>query len=285
MSQPILLIDSHYLAHRAFHTSGGLSHHGKGTGVIFGVLKSIGGFMEQFDTDRVAFCFESRHLKRRDVFPDYKIKRIKANLTKEEAKARIELARQIAQLREELLPAIGFKNVFHFDGYESDDILAALARDLSAHDEEVVIVTSDADLFQCLNRNVSIYSPQKRKLLTSSWFEKEYGLQPKRWTVVKAMSGCSGDGVPGISGIGEKTAIKYLQGTLPQQSAAWCKIRANTPTVLRNRELVELPFLGCPSPALQKDHVTEQAWKAVCGQLGMKSMAGRPPINGRRAKV
>ena len=282
MNQPLLVLDSHYLAHRAFHAAGRLSHKGSATGVIFGFLKSIAGFKDQFDTDRVAFCFEHPHLFRRDVFPDYKIKRISKELTKQEAKDRIMFRRQIEDLRERLLPKIGFKNVFCFEGMESDDIMAAIARDMP-QDEEAILITSDADLFQCLRPNVSIYSPQKQKLLTETWFVREYGIRPHTWAKVKAMAGCSGDGVPGIYGVGEVTALKYVRGEALHTSKAEA-IAKGKAVVLRNRPLVQLPYVGCLSPNIVKDEVSEKAWREVCAELGMRSIAGRPPIAMRRAR-
>ena len=283
MSTPILVIDSHYLCHRAWHTSGSLSFQGQATGTIFGFLKSITAFMDQFSTDRIVFCFEHPHLLRRDIFPDYKIRRIKRDISQQEAKERILFHGQIAKLREEYLPKIGFKNVFCFDGFESDDIMAVIARDLP-QDEEAILVTSDGDLFQCLRQNaVSIYSPQKRKLLTETWFTNQYGIHPRSWAKVKAIAGCGGDGVPGIKGIGEKTALRFVQGA-EITSRNTGLIQAGKEMVMRNRQLVQLPYVGCPSPKLVPDAVSVKGWQAVCAELGMRSLAGQPPVSTRRAR-
>lgn len=274
-----LVLDCHYLCHRALHTSGSLSWKNQATGIIFGFLKSISVLKDEFQTDSVAFCFEHRHLFRRDLFPDYKRKRKTREKSEEEQKLYESFGIQVCELRKRYLPGIGFKNIFSYRGMESDDVMASIAKNLPAGDS-AVLVTSDYDMLQCLSESVSMYSPQKRKLFTESWFRKTYKLPPHKWAVVKAIAGCSGDGVPGIRGVGEVTALKYLRGELPQDSNAVRAIlsKDGKATIRRNRELVELPFKGCPVPELKGDCVTRKSWLSVCEALGMKSIASRPPI-------
>jgi 5'-3' exonuclease len=280
---PILVLDAHYLCHRAFHTTQGLSWKDKPTGVLFGFLQSIGHLKDDFQTDRIMFCFEHKHLKRRDIFPAYKEKRMHAERPPEEVRAMGEFAVQIAELQHRYLPKIGFRNVFAYDGYESDDTMAAIAQHYSATDD-VVIVTSDQDLLQCLSPRVSIYSPQKRKLFTEHWFWHEYKIHPWQWELVKAIGGCSGDGVPGIKGVGEKTALKFVQGALPRKSKAYTQITSEQgrAIVRRNRQLVGLPFDGCPVPKLVDDEITNNKWQEVVAELGFSSLAGKPPLSTRK---
>lgn len=279
---PWLILDVHYLAHRAFHTGQELTWKGQATGVIFGLLKAISTFKDQFDTDRVAFCFEHKHLFRRDIFPAYKEHR-RGKMSDEDKHNYTQLGIQIHALRGNYLPTIGFRNIFCVHGMESDDLMAAIACGLP-ETEEAILITSDMDLLQCLRSNVTIYSPQKQKLFTEHWFKKEYGLRPSQWAVVKAMAGCHGDGVPGIGGIGEKTALAYLRGEL-KKGKAFEKIKSEEAkiTIQRNRRLVQLPYEGCPFPVLVPDKISKQGWEEVCTMLGMKSIAGRPPVASRRS--
>ena len=276
MKNPLLVLDVHYLMHRAYHSTQELSWKGKLTGAIFGFLKSLTFLKDEFQTDRIAFCFEHPHLFRWDIYPAYKRRRM-AKKTEEERKASHHLTIQICELRKRYLPKIGFKNIFCYDGMESDDIMAAIARTST---DEVVLVTADHDLFQCLRSNVMMYSPQARILWTEERFTSEYGIPPWKWAVVKAMAGCSGDEVEGIKGIGESTAIRYLRGELKLSSQAYQAIVSakNRAIVRRNRALVALPFEGCPVPDLQEDEVDTKGWREVCAELGMRTLAGRPPI-------
>lgn len=266
-----LVIDVHYLCHRAFHTMRDLSWKGRATGVVYGFLKTLDRLRSEFGSGSVAFCFEGRTLLRSKLFPAYKQNR-KDRYDPTEAKAYSELQIQIDALRKTWLPKMGFQNVFQFDGFESDDVMAALARDLP---DDVVLVTADSDLYQCLCKSVTIYHPQKQRVLTQLWFEHEYGIPVRHWAVVKAMAGCSSDGIKGIKGVGEKTALAFLRGELKGSSAAYAKIVSDEgkTTVIRNKRLVLLPFDECPSPQVSPDRFSLKAWREVCAQLGMRSLA------------
>lgn len=283
MKQPLLVLDVHYLAHRAFHSSQSLSWGNRPTGVIFQFLKGVTMLKDEFQTDRIAFCFEHSHLLRKDVYPPYKRKRHTKERTPEEIKSYKEFHQQIHALRDEYLPEIGFKNIFCCDGYESDDVMAGLARN-SRLDEEVILVTADSDLWQCLSPSVTIYSPQRRMLLTHEWFTNTYGIRPSQWAVVKAMAGCNGDEVTGIKGVGEKTALRYLKGDLKKESAIYQRIVSleSGMIVQRNRHLVHLPYKGCPVPDIQEDVVSKKKWLKVCESLGMHTIAKHPPVATRR---
>lgn len=274
-----LVLDVHYLCHRAFHTAKGLSWKGKPTGVIFGFLKSIAFLKDELQSDNVAFCFEHPHLFRRDVYPGYKLRRRTREKTEEEKQSYNELTIQISELHKRYLPKIGFKNIFCYHGMESDDIMAAIALNCPP-DEEVILVTADSDMFQCLRPNVSIYSPQKKKFLTCEWFVKRYRIHPSKWAVVKALSGCVSDEVKGVPRIGEITALSYLRGDLLPGTSYHNAIVSDEgkAIVRRNRKLVQLPYEGCPVPSLQDDKVSKEGWREVCDLLGMKSIAGRLPI-------
>lgn len=283
MSQPWLVLDCHYLCHRAFHTAKDLAWKGKSTGVVFSFLKSIGFMKDEFQTDRIVFCFENPILFRRDIYPSYKVKRVTKERTEKEKEEYSNLCIQISDLRQRYLPEIGFKNIFSFRGMESDDIMAQIARSVP-DTEDVILVTSDQDLYQCLKHNVTIFSPSKKQIITESWFRKTYGIRPSKWAVVKAIAGCQSDEVKGVGGVGEATALKYLLGELKPESKAYETIKSEEgrAIVRRNRKLVELPYEDCPVPELQDDDISKAKWLEVCNQLGMRSIAQRPPVAARR---
>jgi DNA polymerase-1 len=269
-----LVLDVSYLCHRAWHTMGDLSWKGCATGVVFGFLKSISALKDQFATDNVAFCFESPRLLRKEIYPAYKWKR-RAFTNPQEERSYNKLHEQIHLLRTRYLPMIGFKNICYALGYESDDLMAVIAADV---EEDVVLVTSDSDMLQCLRKNVSIYSPQKQKIFTRDWFYETYGFAPGDWAEVKAVGGCSTDGVKGVPGVGEATAIKYCQNALSFNSKAYRAIKNASAIIEHNRKLVRLPFEGCPVPVLVEDEISQEGWREVCAELGMRSIIGHPPI-------
>jgi DNA polymerase-1 len=284
--KPLLVLDCHYLCHRAFHAQRDLSFHGIATGVIFGFLKSIGHLKETFQTDRVAFCFEDNKSYRHIFFSGYKEKRRHDQEEPEKQRARGDLCRQIDALRSSYLRQIGFRNIFYYPGWESDDIMGRIAKD-AAPDDEVILVTSDADMYQLLAPNVLMYCPNKRKLMTDEWFRESYGILPWQWAMVKAMAGCATDGIPGIPGVGEITAVKFIRKQLPKTTAAYKAITSSNAAeiVKRNRALVELPLADPPTPTPEWDDsekISQKGWDEVCRRLGIKSLVGRAPVFDRR---
>lgn len=275
-----LVLDCHYLCHRAFHTMKDLTHRERPTGVIYGFLKTISVLKDEFQTDDVAFCFEHPKLFRRDLFSEYKASRHKQERTEEEQQAYKELTVQIAELGKRYLPRIGFQNIFRYRGMEADDIMAEIAR--CCDEDEVVLVTADSDLFQCLTTNVRVWNPAKRKLFTDTWFKRKLGINSFDWAKVKAIAGCSSDNVPGIKGVGEKTAIKYLKRELSYETKAYQAITSEEGKriIRRNRRLVELPFEDCPTPRLRTDTLNMKGWRSVCKTLGIRSLS-KPPIRKR----
>src|SRR5262249_54538205 len=159
--------------HRAFHVSRDLAWKGRATGVIYGFLRDLTVLEDIFHTNRMAFCFEGEDLLRKKIYPNYKLKRYPRDSTTEETNARNELRHQIAQLRLNSLIRIGFKNIFYESGYESDDLMAAIARDQKGI-REVILITADHDMYQCLQEGVVMYSPQRGSVYSHHHFVGQY---------------------------------------------------------------------------------------------------------------
>ena len=293
-----LLIDSNYLCWRAHHTVGMLDN-----GVTFGFLKDLRYLMDQFATSKVAFCFDIGRSKRVKLYPDYKRRGIR---TDAEQITHHKVGCEINLIRNEHLPFLGFKNIFWQEGYEADDLIASIIQNREWQEEyemcgpdskwiktqvpEVVIISSDADLFQLLDENVSIYNPTKKELLTEQLFSKRYGITPKQWPMVKAIAGCKSDTIQGVRGVGEKTAIKYLctYGSIDKEgkgengeykllphirSKAFQKIEEDWDDGIADRlKLVKLPFPGVQPCLLVDDKVSEKQWRALNERMGFKSL-------------
>jgi DNA polymerase-1 len=210
------------------------------TGVIYGFLKQVLALGKRFETDNLYFCWDSKKSHRKRLFPEYKESRKKKELTIDEIE-NIKITReQLNQLRKEILPELGFNNSFIYTGYEADDIITTLSFKLSGHN---IIVSTDNDLFQLLRDNVEIYNTKTRRAFTKKDFEERYEISPEDWAEVKALAGCSSDGVPGIPGVGEKKAIQYIKGTL-SKGKIWERIESEEGQQIydRNVKLVKLPF-------------------------------------------
>ena len=267
-----LILDCNFLAHRAKHVFGDLSYAGSATGVIYGFLKDILALSQKFSTQDFIFCWDdSLTSKRKEIYPEYKGNRVVIERTEDELAFDKEFHKQVYLLRTEYLSMIGFANNFWQAGYEADDIMAAIVENIELPDE-AIIVTADKDLFQCICSNVSCYNPITRVETTRHIFYKRYNIKPYKWAKVKAIAGCPTDNVKGIVGVGEKTAIKFLQKELNPNTKAYKNIIAGWDMILDNKKLVDLPFRGTLKPKLSRDNVSQQSWNSVTKLLGMKSI-------------
>jgi DNA polymerase-1 len=281
MSRTFLILDCNFLAYRLYHTMGELSHGAIKTGVVFGFLSSITQFQDQFGTDNIIFCFDQGVPKRRTLLPSYKEKR-HAPDDKEKQDIRQHLHEQVNLLRTQYLPKIGYHNICGCEGYEADDIIASITQSLS-RDDEAIIISADGDLYQLLDSNVSLYNPTKHKITTYAGFCKDRGVKPEQWARVRALAGCDTDEVPGIKGVGEETAIKFINNTLPAHFKSYKAIcgKEGRETARRNKSLVQLPYKGTPTFEFKQDSISQEGWREVCDTLGIESLRDKDPISHR----
>ncbi len=278
-----ILLDCPFLCHRMKHAMGDLSFKGSATGIIYGFLKSLSGFQDLFRTSNFVFCWDSKTSKRKEIYPKYKANRDNKEYTDEEIEFDRAFRKQMRKLRTTYLPMIGFKNIFVQRGYEGDDIIASISQCLNEKDE-AVIITSDKDLYQCIRPTVTFYNPQTGKILTLQGFKKQYGIHPIRWGLVKSFAGCTTDNVKGIKGVGEKTAIKYMEKELGTYTKAYHAITSPEGVTIfdRNQLLVNLPLEGIRIFKLRRDKLSEEGWRQVVKLLGMHSIKDRMPFGKRR---
>jgi DNA polymerase-1 len=273
LTESWLIIDGNYLCHRAFHAFRELSFDNARTGVVFGFLKDILYLRDLHGTQRFAFCFDHGRSLRCGMYAEYKGNRHREQ-TPEERAAFNELGNQIYLLKTRYLKELGFKNIFYEQGYEADDLIASLCQRLTKV-QSGIIVSSDHDLFQLLSEQVCLWSPQRKQAVTHTSFAEEFGVTPAQWPRVKAIAGCKSDNIPGVVGVGEKTAAKYVRGDLTANSKAFQKIEETKPIWKALRGLVKLPFPGTPECPLQPDQLDQVAWRALTKRLGMHSITDR----------
>lgn len=245
----VLLIDSSNLIHASASAYGHLSYNGLETGVVYGFLQKILILSNKFKTNEFVFCWDAGNNYRDIYYKDYKKNRKEKSkeLTPEEKEAKKSMFRQSDDLQYKILPALGFKNSFVQSWFEADDLLAYWAKKLNKN-FNVIMVTSDADMYQCLDY-CDIYSPVKKKSFTSEDLKNEFGVFPNQWAMAKAIGGCDGDGVIGIHGAADpkkKTskALKYLQGKL-KAGKIYDKIKSieGKKIIARNLPVVTLPYM------------------------------------------
>jgi len=263
-----LLIDSNYICHRArFAIHRELSHEGQDTKVIFGFLMELLQLHRQFDTREFLFFWDSRKNKRKEIYPGYKLREPRSDEDEEQFQKDL---LQFRLLKCNVLPQIGFRNSYCQTGYESDDLMARLVMRNSL--QSWVIVTGDEDMYQLLDY-CTVWHPAKKLLYDKTELWKEYGITPIQWIDVKMIGGCTSDTVPGIPGVAEKTAAKYLRHELKPESRAFLMIESPEGKEIqqRNRELVALPLDKTPTVSIDKDSLNLYGLKEICQQYGLSS--------------
>lgn len=273
-----VFIDVSYLMNRAFYAMGA----GKsvdGPGATFGFFRDILELRAMFGPERFVFAFDAGYDYRREIYPGYK----QRERTEEELQAKATLGKEIAALRNEYLPALGYANLLWQPGFEADDMLAAACQALPQGDE-AVIVSADEDLWQLVSAAVWCYSPKSKKAITHESFRRDWGIEPPFWAHVKAMAGCSSDKIPGIRGIGEGSAAKWFAGKLKQcdgkpkkdGSPCGCKYcliaRDGLDTHNRNILLTRLPAPGTTLPVWRTDTLSGEKWNRVVSELGLRTL-------------
>lgn len=202
----LLLIDGHSQAYRAFFgVKAPLStRSGEPTGAVFGFVRKLFSILREYNPDHVAVAFDAGDTWRHAEFSDYKATRDAMP---------DEMRTQIARI-EQFLRAMNIPIVTYPD-YEADDVLGTLAKQAAATGAEVLILTGDRDLFQLVDDRVKILytkgGPTPETVLYSQEEVAErYSLTPEQFIDLKALTGDTSDNIPGVPGVGEKTAIKFL---------------------------------------------------------------------------
>ena len=204
----LLLIDANSLIHRAFHALPPLStSKGEMTNAVYGFVSILLRAIKELDPEYIAAAFDvAGPTKRHKQFPEYKA-------TRKEAPQ--ELYDQFGLVKEVLL-ALGIP-MYEKQGFEADDIIGTIALNASKQKQvETVIVSGDMDTLQLVNENTRVYTMRKGMqdtvLFDKKAVEKKFeGLVPGQVADYKGLRGDPSDNIPGVSGVGEKTAIQLLQ--------------------------------------------------------------------------
>lgn len=268
-----ILIDLSHMAHRVHHTMGHLISHDTRTGVVYGFFEQLYALAKEprFHSNRVEVFTDSKTSHRRNEFAGYKSGR-RTEKTPEEMEELQVLCKQVSLLKHRILPMIGIP-VYRQKGLEADDLMAYAARVLSKNKKQAVMVTSDADLCQCITPYVSWYDPTRQNLQTAETFPSWKGVTPTQWGMVKAIGGCSSDSVPGVSGVSEKSAVAFLNDTLPHHHARYQKITSAFASgeIERWKNLVVLPHHTLAPFQLKPPRYQPDIFFKVCKKLGLDS--------------
>jgi DNA polymerase-1 len=196
----VLLVDGHHLAYRTFHALKGLTtSRGEPVQAVYGFAKSLLKALKE-DGDSVIVVFDAKAPSfRHEAYEGYKAGR---------APTPEDFPRQLALIKE-LVDLLGLVRL-EVPGYEADDVLASLAKKAEKEGYEVRILTADRDLYQLLSDRIHVLHPEGY-LITPAWLWEKHGLRPDQWADYRALTGDESDNLPGVKGIGEKTARRLLE--------------------------------------------------------------------------
>ena len=207
MSDTVLIIDGHSMAFRAFYAlppDNFVTATGQHTNAVYGFVSMLTRLLETERPTHVAVAFDvSRHSFRSEEYPEYKGTR---EATPEEFKGQVELIREV-------LDAMGIVSLSR-EGFEADDILATLAHRASQQGATVLVVSGDRDSFQTVTDSVTVLypgtGPGDLRRMTPEAVEAKYGVPPHRYPEIAAIVGETSDNLPGVPGVGPKTAAQWI---------------------------------------------------------------------------
>ncbi len=243
----LLLVDGHSMAYRAFFAlpvENFSTSTGQSTNAVYGFTSMLINVLRDEKPDHVAVAFDvSRTTFRSEVYPDYKANR---STSPQEFSGQVGLVKEV-------LHALRVP-VLEKEGYEADDVIATLTRQARLAGWRVLISSGDRDSLQLVDEAVTVLYPVRGVSelirMTPEVVVERYGVEPAAYPDVAALVGESSDNLPGVPGVGNKTAAKWLSqyggldGVVAQAPSipgkAGESLRANLDQVLRNRRLNRL---------------------------------------------
>lgn len=224
----LMVLDGNSLIHRAFHALPLLStRQGVFTNAVLGFTTMLFKLLKQENPDYIAVAFDEGKTFRHDEYHDYKATR---KPTADELKSQFPIIKEI-------LKALNI-SILTLPGYEADDIIGILTKDAEKEGIEAAVVTGDRDSLQLVSDTTKVIITKKgiSETLTydSELVKQEYGLRPHQLIDVKALMGDKSDNIPGVPGVGEKTAVKLI-GQFGSIDNLMANLDSVTPEKLRDK--------------------------------------------------
>jgi DNA polymerase-1 len=270
----LLLIDGHYYVYRSFFAIQSLSNSlGEPTNAIYGFIKTLRRMQKDLQPDLAAVLWDEGMPQRRvELQPAYKQTRAEMP----------DLMRpQLACIQKEIVPHLGFPSI-SLPNTEADDLMAAYTCAARRRGDHVVLATNDKDLFQLVDDHIKVYTTNKSDLATPKDTHallgeeavlKKWGVAPAQIADVLALIGDTVDNIPGVSGLGPKTAATLIQehGTIEKllanvdavkKEGLREKLKAARAQIEQNREMVRLDT-DMPLPMALDDLVVRPVYESL----------------------
>lgn len=197
----LYLIDGNSYFYRAYHAIRGLTNSkGFPTNAIYGFTNMILKIIREKKPDAMAIAFDSPvPTERHKIYEEYKAQR---------PETPNDLIVQIPHIKE-IIKSFNIAS-FEIPGYEADDIICTIAKKASSQNTDVFILSGDKDMMQVVGKRIKIYDPMKDLIIDEGYVKERFGVSPERLPEIMAITGDSIDNIPGVKGIGEKTAKELL---------------------------------------------------------------------------
>jgi DNA polymerase-1 len=223
----IYLIDGTAYIHRAYHAIRGLTNsRGLPTNAIFGFTRMLIKLMEDRSPEFIGMFFDAKGPTfRHDMYEEYKANR---------PSMPEDMAMQIPYIKE--VTAAFNLPIIEMQGYEADDLIGTLARKAEEEGFDVVMVTGDKDFMQLVTDKIAIWDPMKENTIDLKTIREKFGIEPPQMIDVQGLSGDTADNIPGVPGIGQKTALDLVK---THNSMQELYTRIDTITKKKQRENLE----------------------------------------------
>ncbi len=200
----LYLIDGNSYFYRAYHAIRGLTNSkGFPTNAIYGFTNMILKIIREKKPDAIAIAFDSPvPTERHKIYEEYKAQR---------PETPNDLIVQIPHIKE-IIKAFNI-TAFEMPGYEADDIICTIAKKAASQNINVFILSGDKDMMQVVGNGIKIYDPMKDLIIDENYVRERFGVPPERLPEIMAITGDAIDNIPGVKGIGEKTARELLSKT------------------------------------------------------------------------
>ncbi len=198
---PLILVDGSSYLFRAYHTINFTTSAGQPTGAIYGVINMLKSLYRQYQSNQIAVIFDAKGKTfRNEIYADYKANR---------PPMPDDLRDQIEPLHQ-MIKAIGLP-LISIEGVEADDVIGTLSQQATDAGIETVISTGDKDMAQLVNQHVSLINTMTNQFLDIEGVKNKFGIPPELIIDFLALMGDKVDNIPGVAGVGEKTALALLQ--------------------------------------------------------------------------
>ncbi|MBU3741616.1 MAG: DNA polymerase I [Candidatus Kapabacteria bacterium] len=283
MPGPIILIDAMALVFRAYHAlqrTGMQSNTGEPTFAVFAFANMLTSLLDKHDPDAIAVVFDTKeptfrhelydqYKAHRDAFPD-------------------DLVPQLGRIKD-LITLMGLERI-EMPGFEADDIIGTIASRESVDGHDILCVTSDKDYFQLVNDKVKVLRPGKDvgeyEVYDAKKVKEKFGVKPDHVIDVLALIGDSSDNVPGVKGVGEKTAIPlieqfdtveniYANLDAIEKASLRTKLEASRDMAMLSKQLVTIHTdvpIDAKRVALHRKQMDFQAIDEFCHALGFGTL-------------